>query len=103
MAGTEQPELDEFGLLRLGDGWVALSPTQERLMRRFLAHRGEPVARSELADAIGAAGSSRSRTIDSHILRLRHRIRPLGLIIHTIRGRGFLLSPNQRTTSWPIS
>jgi DNA-binding response OmpR family regulator len=100
---TGQPELDEFGLLRVGEGWVALSPTQERLMRRLLARTGEPVARSELAEEIGVHGSTRSRTIDSHILRLRNRIRPLGLSIHTIRGRGFLLSPNQRTTSWPIS
>jgi DNA-binding response OmpR family regulator len=88
-------ELDEFGLLRVDDRWVALSPIQERLMRQFLAEPGAPIARADIAEEIGVAGGSRSRTIDSHILRLRTRIQPLGLTIHTIRGRGFLLAAPQ--------
>ncbi|HUQ39124.1 MAG TPA: winged helix-turn-helix domain-containing protein [Acidimicrobiales bacterium] len=101
--GPMPPELDDFGLLRVDDAWVALSPIQERLMRRFLAEAGAPVARAELAQEIGITSGSRSRTIDSHILRLRTRIQPLGLTIHTIRGRGFLLASPQRRTTWPIS
>ncbi|HEX2272971.1 MAG TPA: helix-turn-helix domain-containing protein, partial [Acidimicrobiales bacterium] len=31
--------------------------------------------------------------LDVHILRLRRRLRPLGLAIRTVRSRGYLLEP----------
>jgi DNA-binding response OmpR family regulator len=88
------PQLDEFGLLRHHGEWVALSPVQESLMRRLLAHFGSPVARRELTDDLWPEAPT-TRSIDTHMLRLRLRIAPLGLFIHTIRGRGFLLAPAQ--------
>jgi two-component system response regulator TctD len=85
------PHLDEFGVLRTDDGWTALSPVQEHIVRTLVEHFGEPVARTDLADAAWPDGGRASHTIDIHIHRLRPRLAALGLVIHTLRGRGFLL------------
>jgi DNA-binding response OmpR family regulator len=104
----ELPELDEFGVLRHHGSWVALSPVQESLMRRLLARFGLPVPRQQLRAEVWPESAS-PRTIDAHMFRLRDRIQPLGLFIHTIRGRGFILAPAQPSTNdprnptWPIS
>ena len=89
---TDSPQLDRFGVLRHRGGWISLSPVQEAIMRTLLACYGEPVSRAEVAAAAwpgkGTAGVS---AINIHIYRLRPRLRDLGLVIHTLRGRGFLL------------
>jgi DNA-binding response OmpR family regulator len=85
------PHLDEFGVLRTALGWVSLSPVQENIVRSLIAHFGSPVARKELAVAAWPDGGRDLHTIDIHIHRLRPRLTSLGLVIHTLRGRGFLL------------
>lgn len=83
--------LDEFGLLRSGDTWISLSPTQEVLMRALIEHRGEVVGRAQLAAAAWPSGGPDRHAIDVHIHKLRARVEALGLVIHTVRGRGFML------------
>lgn len=85
------PVLDEFGLLRLGGQWVALSPLQETLFRPLVERFGLPVARDTLAARAWPDGEPLG-SLDLHILRLRARIAPLGLVLITIRGRGFVLT-----------
>jgi DNA-binding winged helix-turn-helix (wHTH) protein len=85
------PHLDEFGVLRTERGWVSLSPVQENIVRSLLSHFGSAVARKELTAAAWPEGGRDPHTIDIHIHRLRPRLRSLGLVIHTLRGRGFLL------------
>jgi DNA-binding response OmpR family regulator len=85
------PTLDEFGVLRTVSGWVALSPLQERIMRLLIDNFGEPVARTDLAATAWPDGDRDRHTIDIHIHRLRPRLAEVGLIVHTLRGRGFLL------------
>jgi len=85
------PALDELGVLRNEHGWVALSPAQETIMRSLIDNFGNPVARADLAAAVWPDGGRDPHTIDIHIHRLRARLREIGLVIHTLRGRGFLL------------
>ena len=89
----EVPVLDEHAVLRYRGRWVALSPTEATIVERLLAARGGVVNRRTLASAIWPDGSRRSRALDPHVHRLRSRLRSLGLDVHTIRGRGFVLAP----------
>lgn len=83
--------LDEFGVLRCGDAWISLSPTQEAIMRSLLDRLGEAVGRQQLAATIWPDSAPDSHAIDVHIHKLRPRLQDLGLVIHTLRGRGFML------------
>jgi DNA-binding response OmpR family regulator len=84
------PVIDEYGLFRCGTGWVALSPIEARLARRFLDCHGQLVCRETLGDAGWPDGVANLRSVDSRIKTLRRRVEPLGLKIHTIRGQGYL-------------
>jgi hypothetical protein len=89
---TTRPFVDEAGLLHRGDDWVALPGIAERLARYLLERSGEVVFRAELAAAAwSSAERVRSNLLDVHIARLRRKAEPLGLTIHTIRRRGYLL------------
>ena len=93
--------LDEFGILRVGDAWVALSPVQERLMGALLERVDAPVARSTLIERAWPGGEP-ARALDIHMAKLRARLSALPLAIVTLRGRGFLLTTaraDRRTAS----
>ncbi|HET6793274.1 MAG TPA: helix-turn-helix domain-containing protein [Acidimicrobiales bacterium] len=79
-------------MLHHGDSWVDLSPVESRLMSELLTRFGEPVATDDLVHAVWGSGRPRSGNLRVHILRLRRRIAPLGLRIHSLPGRGYLLS-----------
>ncbi len=83
--------IDDFGVLRFGDAWTALTPTQEVIMRMLVERLGGAVGRDELAAATWPGGGPGPHAIDVHIHRLRPRLKEMGLLIHTLRGRGFLL------------
>lgn len=90
------PILDDHGLLRHQDGWVALSPV-ERALAAVLAERYRSVvSREALARRAWPSGPPTRNALDVHLLRLRRRIAPLGLEIRTVRARGYLL---QATTN----
>ena len=90
--GRDEPVIDAYGLLRWGSAWVALSPIESRLAREFLDRPGQLVEREVLGDAGWPEGVPNARSVDSRIKTLRRRVEPLGLRIHTIRGRGYLAS-----------
>ena len=83
--------IDDFGVLRHGDAWISLTPTQEVIMRMLVDRFGEAVGRDELAAVTWPDGRSDPHGIDVHVHRLRPRLKEMGLTIHTLRGRGFLL------------
>ena len=85
------PEIDDLGVVRFRGRWLALSPTQEAIMRCLVKHFGRPVTRADVAAETWPDGPPDLRSIDVHIHRLRPRLERLGLVIHTLRGRGFLL------------
>lgn len=93
--GTEAeagPVLDGDGLIRVGPDWVALPPVEHRLARALLDRLGAVVTRDALSAAGWPDGAPGRNALDVHVLRLRRRLAPLRLTIHTVRSRGYLLS-----------
>jgi DNA-binding response OmpR family regulator len=89
------PELDENGLLRVGGQWVSLPPVEHRLMTVLLDRYRAVVSREALARAGWPEGIPGRNVLDVHIVRLRRRLAPLGLVIRTVRSRGYLLEMPQ--------
>lgn len=85
------PELDDDGLLRLGDQWVALPPIEQRLAIALIERSSAVVSREALARAGWPSETATRNALDVHMLRLRRRIEPLGLSIRTVRSRGYVL------------
>jgi hypothetical protein len=84
--------LDGDGLLRRGGRWVAVSPLEQRVLVPLLVRPGSLVSRAELLDAAcPGVESDETRALDRVIRRLRLRLAPLGVRVHTVRGSGFLL------------
>lgn len=90
-SGGSLPTLDEDGVLRFDGGWVALPPVEHRLTVAFLERYGAVVSREVLSRAGWPEGSPRRNALDVHVLRLRRRLDPLGLVIRTVRSRGYVL------------
>ncbi|MCG6948085.1 MAG: response regulator transcription factor [Acidobacteria bacterium] len=60
---------------RKGDQELDLTPREFRLLGYFLAHQGEVVSREELLDAVwGYDTIPFTRTVDTHIAKLRKKI-----------------------------
>lgn len=93
------PELDENGLLRSGGNWVSLPPVEHRLMSVLLDRYRAVVSRDALARAGWPEGIPGRNVLDVHIVRLRRRLLPLGLVIRTVRSRGYLLEEGTPTPS----
>jgi len=88
---TLHPELDPDGVLRHAGGWVSLPPVEARLMAELIDRFGSVVRRDLLAEAGWPEGAPGRNALDVHVLRLRRRIGPVGLVIKTVRSRGYLL------------
>jgi DNA-binding response OmpR family regulator len=85
------PELDANGVVHVGAEWASLPPVEARMVARMLAHWGQVVGREELADAGWPAGAPGRNALDVHVLRLRRRLARVGLVIRTVRSRGYVL------------
>jgi two-component system OmpR family response regulator len=85
------PEIDVDGVLRIEGAWVGLPPVEARLMESLLSRFGAVVSRDQLARTGWPEGAPGRNALDVHVLRLRRRIAPLGLVIKTVRSRGYLL------------
>jgi len=94
-----EPLLDDDSVLRHRESWVALPPVEARLMAAMLDRLGAVVARDALARAGWPNGAPGRNALDVHVLRLRRRVAPLGLVIRTVRSRGYLLESESRQTA----
>ncbi len=88
---TLTPHLDENGRLHVGPSWVALSPIECRLVAVMLERFGSVVSRATLTRAGWPNGEPSRNQLDVHVLRLRRRLDPLGLVVRTVRARGYTL------------
>jgi hypothetical protein len=89
------PELDEEGFLHFGPRQVYLPPVEARLAEALLARYGRVVGAASLMRA-GWPGQTASRgKLDVRIHRLRRRLAPLGLVVRTVRQRGWMLAPTE--------
>lgn len=94
--GQSLPVLDVDGVLRSDGTWVALPPVEARLMAALLERSGAVVSRDALARAGWPHGAPGRNALDVHVLRLRRRVDALGLVIRTVRSRGYLLETSDR-------
>jgi len=85
------PQLDALGLLRFGGAWTALPPLEARMTQALLDRFGSVVGREAMAKAGWPERPPARNALDVHVLRLRRRLAPLGLVIRTVRSRGYLL------------
>ena len=85
------PELDVHGVLRFGTAWVSLPPVEARLVDALIERFGAVVGRDTLRRSVWPGSSPGRNVLDVHVLRLRRRLAPLGLVIRTVRSRGYML------------
>jgi DNA-binding winged helix-turn-helix (wHTH) protein len=84
------PEIDPGGTVRYRSRSVTVSPIETELLTRLVDSFGVLVQRDELQRQLDGPGGTRN-ALDLHIMRLRRRIMPLGLMIRTAWGRGYVL------------
>ena len=92
----DAPHIEDLGVLHNGPQWVSLSRTQEAIVRALMDHFGRPVSRAAVMAATWPGGAPNPHAINVHIHRLRPQLRRLGLQIHTLRGRGFMLETDSQ-------
>ena len=89
--GSIAPSLDDDGVIRVGAAWVSLPPVEARITNALLERFGAVVSRDALGRSGWPDGAPGRNALDVHVLRLRRRLAPLGLVIRTVRSRGYLL------------
>ena len=92
-----------FGKLRLDRDahrvWVdeqevTLTALELRLLATLLERRGRVQSRPSLLDDVwGMSGEVTTRTVDTHVKRLREKLGDAGLYIETVRGVGYRFTP----------
>jgi hypothetical protein len=87
--------LEEHGVLRRGDRWVAVSEAQLPILQLLLDRIDRVVPFDDVVDAYGTeGGSSVPASVRTVVSRLEQRIRPLGIDILSVRRRGIVLRSN---------
>src|SRR5215472_1707646 len=75
---------------------IDVTPKEYAILEVLMRSKGQAVSRSDLAQRVWETDQdSFSNLVDVHISHLRRKIDPPGAVplIHTVRGRGFLLGP----------
>lgn len=88
---SERPVVTRQNLLRMGDRQTPLSPQEALIMRCLIASYGDVVDRDELIRLCWPDREPGANGLSLQVLRLRRRIKPLRLVVHTVWGRGYLL------------
>jgi hypothetical protein len=90
-----RPELDDDGVLHLGDAWVSIPPVEARMVALLVERFGGVVPGDALAKAGWPEGLPNRNVLDVHVLRLRRRLQSVGLALHNVRRRGYVLDVTQ--------
>jgi DNA-binding response OmpR family regulator len=85
------PVVDAYDVLHNDSRWIALGPVEARLARELTTHPNEVVPRTALEQAAWGDEPVRPNTVDRQMHRLRNHLLAVGLVLHTIRGHGYLL------------
>jgi len=95
----EEPSLIRFGRLKIDrdahrawvdDLEVALTALEFRLLHAFVTRRGRVQTRDALlSDVWGIEADVTTRTVDTHVKRLREKLGEAGAYIETLRGVGY--------------
>ena len=94
-----EPSLVRFGRLKIDrdahrawvdDAEIALTALEFRLLHAFLSRRGRVQSRDALLDEVwGMDADVTTRTVDTHVKRLREKLGEAGAYIETLRGVGY--------------
>ena len=94
-----EPSLVRFGRLKIDrdahrtwvdDGEIALTALEFRLLHAFISRRGRVQSRDTLLDDVwGMDAEVTTRTVDTHVKRLREKLGEAGAYIETLRGVGY--------------
>lgn len=93
-----KPQLDQDGVLTWADRWVALSPLEARLATILLEKFAAMVSYGALVAATQGSDEVRRNSLDVQLHRLRRRLAPMGLVIRTVRKRGYVLEVEPRAS-----
>lgn len=83
--------VDGDGVLTFGGRWVLLPPAEAAIALALATPPGQVHSRARLAAAAWGDTPRKAHSLDSRLHTLRARLAPLGLGVHAVRGRGFLL------------
>tara|TARA_Y100001970_G_scaffold9312_1_gene10854 strand:- start:1310 stop:2008 length:699 start_codon:yes stop_codon:yes gene_type:complete len=99
---VESNELVEFGPIKLNldahevlinNDEIVLTALEFRLLKHLLQRRGRVQTRDQLlGDVWGYSSEVTTRTVDTHIKRLREKLGTVGDYIQTVRGVGYRLN-----------
>jgi DNA-binding response OmpR family regulator len=84
------PYVDEQGRFHHHGSLIALAPTEARLANALTEHFDEVVSDHELVERAGFTTTPKV-ALQSHMTRLRARLRPARLVVKRVRGRGYVL------------
>jgi hypothetical protein len=88
-----RPVFDDDGMLRVGDRWVDLPAAPRAVVALLVEHFGELVRSDEIAKTyLDHGGSVHDSARKAMIVRVRQRVGALGLALHSVRDRGYLLA-----------
>lgn len=89
-------KLDKNSLrLTIGDEEIELTATEFKLLLCLMEAPGKSLERSDLLRRVWGYGDHiQTRTLDTHVKRLREKLGPTGDCIETVRGVGYRLSSN---------
>ena len=98
----ENNELVEFGPIKLNldahevlinDDEIILTALEFKLLKHLIQRRGRVQTRDQLlGDVWGYSSEITTRTVDTHIKRLREKLGTVGDYIQTVRGVGYRLN-----------
>ena len=72
---------------------VVLTALEFKLLKQLVDRRGRVQSRDQLlSDVWGYSSEVTTRTVDTHIKRLREKLGPMGKYVQTIRGIGYKFS-----------
>jgi two-component system phosphate regulon response regulator PhoB len=81
-------------IVRLKGREIALTATEFRLLHRLARRPGRAYSRDQLLSEVwGYGGDVETRTVDTHMKRLRAKLGPAGEWIETVRGVGYRFRP----------
>jgi two-component system phosphate regulon response regulator PhoB len=75
---------------------IALTPLEMKLLWTLYERRGRVQTRGTLLDEVWEASpENNTRTVDTHIKRLREKLGPAGAYVETVRGIGYRFSDTE--------
>ena len=79
--------------VHVNNNQIDLTALEFRLLRQLVDRRGRVQSRDQLlTDVWGYSPEVTTRTVDTHIKRLREKLGPMGKYVQTIRGVGYKFS-----------